>query len=58
MSVQTPTAFINKPDNQQMMIDKALATKNKSVITPINPPEYEGLRQKLKVIYSQNPKMI
>ena len=57
MSVQTPTNSIN-PNNQQMVIDKALAAKNKSVISPINAPEYEGLRQKLKVIYHQNPKML
>ena len=40
-----------------MMMEKLVA-KNKSIIQPINGPEYEGLRQKLKVIYAQNPKMI
>ena len=58
MSLIPPTAqaIVGRP-YQEMMMEK-LVSKNKSIIQPINGPEYEGLRQKLKVIYAQNPKVI
>ena len=51
VSVMTPVASTISKPTQIVMMDK-LSSKNKSIIQPINAPEYEGLRQKIKVMYS------